>query len=288
MKKLFLILSLFTCSVFAGQTVPIVWPFSPASNQATVLRTIIENANSSQNKYTFVFEHKPGAGGSIAVNHVINQNKPTLLMISTSVFIRPIYYPNESYDVNKLQPVLIPSNNSPMVLLSKKFDSIDSMKRAEKITIGIVNGSITEMVARKIVDNAKLTNVIFVPYPGSIDATRDVMGGHIDASIEFLKDATPWVESGSAHIVGVTGTKSNYKTFQSQNVRGLENIVVNYHVVTNTSMDSTTINEMYDILRNSMLKQNVIDLWKNDGAQVVDRTYPETIKFWNIQKDFWK
>ena len=103
MKKLLIIFSLIWCTtVSSKEVVPIVWAFAPYSNQANALRVIIDNANNIQEKYTFIFESKPGAGGSIAVNHVINQKKLTLLMISSSVFVRPIYYPNESYDINQL------------------------------------------------------------------------------------------------------------------------------------------------------------------------------------------
>lgn len=290
MKKLILSLIILCSTCFAEEVVPIVWPFSPASNQANALRTIIDEANNSQKKYTFLFVNKPGAGGSIAVNHVINQNKPTLLMMSTSIFIRPIYYPNESYDINKLKPVVISSNDSPVVLICKKYDTIHDMKNVKNLTLGIVNGSIVEMVARKIVYNSNLKNITFVPYQGTVDATRDVVAGHIDCSIEFLKDAQPWITSDKVKVVGITGTKNigNLKTFQQQEIKGLENVTVNYHIVASDKLEDEKIKEFYDIFVEVMNRKSIVEIWKDDGAQVVYRTYDETMKFWNTQKGFWK
>ena len=282
MKKIIASLILFLCSYsYASQTIPIVWAFSPASNQANVLRLIIDNANKSQSKYTFVFESKPGAGGSIAVNHVINSTTPTLLMMSTSIFARPYYYPEQSYDVDKLQPIVITATNSPLVILSTQFFSIDELTKKPYAKIGIVQGSITESVARAIQKNS----MILVPYQGSINATNDLMGGHIDASVEFIKDAMPWVDSNKAQILGITGSNSinQYKI-----LKNTENIVGNYYVVTSKNINDFIIRELHDIITKAMLQQNVVDLWKGDYATVIKRSYDETVEFWNKQKMYWK
>lgn len=288
MKKL-LITALFLVAGMAkaATTVPIVWPFSPASNQANALRMIINNANKLQDKYTFVFESKPGAGGSIAVNHVINHTTPALTMISTSVFTRVKYFPNESFDLEQLQPVAITSTDSPMVLLSKSLDFND-LKTKKSISVGILNGSVTESMAKTI--DKKYGNIMTVPYPGTLDATRDAMGGHIDASVEFIKDALPWVESGQGRIIGVSGTKDigKHKSFQSMGIPGMENLVANYYMLANKNMDDKLVMEFHNIITKAMIQQNVLDIWKDDHARVDNRTYMETVKFWNDNKAYWK
>lgn len=291
MKKilLYVITLAMSLSAYASQTVPIVWPFSPASNQANALRVIIDNANKAQSKYNFVFENKPGAGGSIAVNHVINQTTPTLMMISTSVFVRPVYYPDQSYDINKLQPIAITSTGSPIAIIAKDSSNLEDLKKKQVLKIGIVQGSITESVARSVQKVTK-NEVILVPYPGTINATNDMVGGHIDASVEFIKDSIPWVESGKAHIVGITGSQNidSYKTFSSQGVKNTENLISNYYMLASKNMSSEVVQEMHDIITDAMLKQNILDVWKSDFASVKKRSYKETIEFWNTQKAYWE
>lgn len=282
MKKIVASIIMFLSScAFATQTIPIVWAFSPASNQANALRLIIDNANKAQSKYNFIFENKPGAGGSIAVNHIINSTTPTLLMMSTSIFVRPYYYPEQSYDINKLQPVAITATGSPLAILSTQFSSIDELTKKPYAKIGIVQGSITESVAKSIQKNS----MILVPYQGSINATNDLLGGHIDASVEFIKDSIPWVESGKAKVIGITGTNviGDFK-----NIKNTDHIISNYYVVANKNMNELLVQELHDIITKAMLQQNVIDLWKGDYATVIKRNYDETIEFWNKHKMYWR
>ena len=282
MKKIIAFFIMIFCNFsHATQTIPIIWAFSPASNQANALRVIIDNANRAQSKYNFIFENKPGAGGSIAVNHVINSPTPILLMMSTSIFVRPFYYPDQSYDINKLQPVVITANDSPLAVLSTQFSSVDQLVNKPYVKVGIVQGSITESVARVIQKNS----MILVPYQSSINATNDLLGGHIDASVEFIKDSIPWVESGKAKIIGITGINqiNEYKT-----IKNTENIISNYYVVTNKTMNDLQIRELHDIITKAMIQQNVIDIWKGDYAVVVNRSLKDTVQFWETQRKYWE
>lgn len=289
MKKLFLlIVTILSFNSYATQTVPILWAFSPASNQANALRVIIDVANKSQTKYNFVFENKTGAGGSIAVNHMINSSQPTLLMISTSIFVRPKYYPEQSYDLNKIQPIAITATDSPLSILAKDSNSLEELNKKSVIKVGIVQGSITESLARTVFANSK-SEIIYVPYPGSINATNDLMGDHIDASVEFIKDSIPWVESNKAKIIGISGTNSinSFKTFSAQGVKNSENVISNYYMLTSANANSEFVQEMHNIITNAMTNEKVIDVWKYDYANVQKRSYADTIDFWNKQKIYW-
>lgn len=280
---------LLSINIFAAQTVPIVWAFSPASNQANALRAIIDNANKAQDKYLFVFENKTGAGGTVAVRHTINQTVPSLLMISTSVFVRPVYYPNESYDINDLQPISIIAIGSPLAIISKTYDSLDEVKKQKSASIGIVLGSITEATTRAIQPSIS-TELQLVPYSSSVDATRDAIGGHVDMSVEFIKDAVSWVDSGKVTIIGVTGSKNigEHKTLVSQGVKGTDNLVSNYYMLASKHMPKELVLEMHEIINDAMFKQNVVDVWKADEAVVLKMNYKDTTKFWKTQKDFWR
>ena len=77
----------------AQQTVTVLWPFNIGSNQAAYARAIIDQANTQQTKYRFVLENKPGAGGTIAARMVQGSHEITLLSMSSSFFIRPVFYP---------------------------------------------------------------------------------------------------------------------------------------------------------------------------------------------------
>ena len=68
MKKILsLIFTLAICvNVWAKENITIYYAWGPADSVANYSRTLAAEANKLQNKYTFIFDTKPGAGGAIA------------------------------------------------------------------------------------------------------------------------------------------------------------------------------------------------------------------------------
>ena len=68
MKKILLsiLLSITAVTSMAKETVTIVYSWTASDPAANYDRTIAEEANRIQNKYNFVFDAKPGAGGTVA------------------------------------------------------------------------------------------------------------------------------------------------------------------------------------------------------------------------------
>ena len=292
MKHIFaFILAAITTVASATTQVPIVWPFAPGSNQANAIRMTIEQANKAQSKYQFVFENKPGAGGVVAVNYVLNSPKPAILYMSTSFFVRPMFYPlNESWDVNAFEPVAIAATGSPLVLLSKNVSSIEDIRKKAQFTIGMSNGSITEVVARKVQEALPGVKVLLVPYPNTIAATRDMMGGHVDASVEFFNDAMPWVDSNAAKVVAITGSKNQqgFVTFKSQGVAGLDSVLSNFYMLMSNKTSPALVQELHEILDKAAATEEVTHVWRADLGTTGRRTLEMTQKFWNLQVHYWR
>lgn len=276
-KKLLISLMLFALLVplaFSRTIVPVVWPFHPGSNQANALRTIIENANKLQDEYEFVFENKPGAGGAIAVREVLNSTTPKLVLTSTSVFVRVKYFPNESYDLNELQPVTVISTGSPLVVLSKKYKSLDELKKSGGFTLGVISGNITEAVGVHL--QTQINGIRFIPYPGTINATMDTIGGHIDASVEFIKDSVQWTDNGTLHRIFITGKP------------GTEYLVSNFYLVTGKNQPKEFVTKVNQIFNKANNQENVKAFWVQDYAKVANMTVEQSEKFWSEQRNYWK
>ena len=104
------------------------------------IRSIIDEANKQQTKYNFVVEFKSGAGGTVAAQHVLNANQLTLLSSSSSFFVRPIYYPNESHKPEDFRPIYIECTGQPLAVLSAKYKTLTELKKQKRLTIGIGAG----------------------------------------------------------------------------------------------------------------------------------------------------
>ena len=123
MKKILVLLSMMVVSIaYAQKTVNVVWPFAVGSPQANMVRTMIESANSQQEKYQFVFLHKPGAGGAVAANTVTDSKDLALLASTSSFYVRPLLY-KDSHNVDDFNMVTLVCAAQPLAIFSKKINS---------------------------------------------------------------------------------------------------------------------------------------------------------------------
>ena len=276
MKKLLLSVGAFVlaASAYAQTSVPIVWPFAPGSNQANFARAIIEEANKQQNKYVFYFENKVGAGGAIAANYVTNYNGVALLHSSSTFFVRPVYYPNESHKVSDFVPVAIQCTGQPFVIVGAKYRNIAELRGQNKLSTGVILGSLTEALARALkVNLPQNIDVAFVGYQNSLQPTQDLLGGTLDLNVALPMDVMQWIENGKAHVIGISGTKdfANMRSFSSQGIRGFEDLVANYHLLASAKTDPAVVQELHIILRKAIKDSSKLaTLYKADYCTQVD------------------
>jgi tripartite-type tricarboxylate transporter receptor subunit TctC len=292
MIKQFLIAISFFCTItaYAQTTVSIIWPFAPGSTSANYVRTLIEDANSQQSKYLFVFEHKPGAGGSIAMNNVLLSDRLTIVSNSNSFYTRPLYYPNESYNVDSFVPVITQMVGQPIAVASKKFANVNSLKTQKKLTIGIISGSITQLVAETLQKKLPGVELLLVPYPSTVAATRDVLGGHIDLSVDFANDLEPFVKDNQLSIVGITGKKEylNFPTFASQGHREFDDIVQNYFLFVKKDVSPSVHKELHEIFRKANNNIKTTELYLKDYGTPVDQNLTQSTELFQKLKSYWK
>jgi tripartite-type tricarboxylate transporter receptor subunit TctC len=296
MKKIILSIGalLVAASSFAQQSVPIVWPFAPGSNQANFARAIIEEANKQQTKYVFHFENKAGAGGSIAANYVANYNGVALLHSNSSFFVRPVYYPNESHKVSDFVPVAMQCTGQPFVVVGAKYQTIAELRGQNKLSAGVIFGSLTEALARELKVNLPQTiDVAFVGYQNSLQPTQDLLGGTLDLNVALPMDVMQWVENGKAHVIGISGTKdfANMKSFSNQGIRGFEELVANYHLLASAKTDPAVVQELHIILRKAIKDSSrLAALYKADYCTQVDvdlKTSNEMYNRWSRNWTNW-
>jgi tripartite-type tricarboxylate transporter receptor subunit TctC len=243
-----ILLSLVAVMAKAEQTVNVVWPFSPYGASSTIVRQMIENANSQQNKYRFIFDNRTGAGGYIAALAVTNSRDLAVLVSTTSFYVRPNLF-KESHDPQTFSLLGEVCGKQPLAIYSKKYTRAADLIGKE-VSVGINNGSITQLVPRTVQANAK-TSFLEIPYRGTPEATTDMLGGYLDASVDFLGPMTlaRFSEQDRVHVLGITGEKDfpGFTTFKSQNVKGLEQIVHTHYIFVKRNVSEDVKKELAGI-----------------------------------------
>ena len=289
MKKLSVLLFLFFSTVtYAQQLVPIIWPFSIGSNQATFVRIIIAEANKQQTKYNFILENKPGAGGYLAARYVQDYKGLAIISSSSSFFSRPIFYPNESHRVEDFKPVYIECTGQPYLILSSKYKNLEELRKLDRVTIGANFGSITEVMVRQLQVALPNTQVDIVPYAsGTLGPTQEVLAGRLDLNVDLPAEAMQFIESGKLHVVGGSGTldHKNVTTFNSQGVKGFNGLTSSYAMYVKNTTDPKVIAELHSIFSKAALASGdkLQDAYNRDycpGANLSLKESDDIFKKW--------
>lgn len=196
MKSLLVVLlSLFSSHILAAEIIRIAWPYSPELPWHNI-RTITENANAQQNKYNFVPELKPGAGGAVAAQYALVNPNNTLISNSVTHIIRPLTTTDSGYDLDAFRPVLIQAMDIPLVMISKKYRSMSELLAQPRLNIGIsAVGGITDYAARVMVVKPDAQYIGFkTGFPAAI---AGVMGGHLDGAVVSLDSSKRFIDAGT-------------------------------------------------------------------------------------------
>ena len=184
-----LFFSVLAFAATAKETITIVYSWTAADGPANYSRSIIEEANRLQNKYTFIFDTKPGAGGSLAANHVRNTPN-TILATASAFFVRPNFFPNESYDLTAYKEIYLQCT-APVAVTAIKYKTWAEVPQDRPITIGVSGlGTTTHLFATQI--QARYPNLTVIPFKSTSESLLSVASGNTDLHVAFLGEVVNW------------------------------------------------------------------------------------------------
>jgi tripartite-type tricarboxylate transporter receptor subunit TctC len=211
-------------------------------------RTLVAEANKIQDKYTFVFDTKPGAGGTIAARTVLSQ-PDTVLAHSTAFFVRPNVYPTESYDLTQYKEQYVHCM-APMAVTSTKFKTWKDVPQDAAVSVGISGlGVTTHLAALQLKE--KYPNLNIIPFKSTNDSMLSMVSGQTDLHIGFISEAEQWSKD-NAHaerkvtVLGITGTKvvNGYTPLVKQGFpESFAHMNVGHHLVVPGKQDDTRTRE---------------------------------------------
>lgn len=290
MKKLLAILvATFALVSQARETITIVYSWTPADVAANFHRSLADEANKIQNRYNFIFDAKPGAGGSIAANYVA-AHPNTVLATASAFFIRPNFFPNESHDISKFRE-LFPQCSAPAVITSKKYKTWDEVPTDKPITIGMSGmGTTTHLIATQIAK--KYPNLTVVPFKSTSEALVSVLSGNTDLAVNFMGDSAQYVEVNKINVLGATGprTVNGVKPLSSQGfTKDLDLMDIPAQLLVPTSFPDSKAKEIRDIFVQAGRQPNVLDSYKLDYCQSNNQMLDKDIQPWyNKQTADWR
>ena len=294
MKKLLIsLLTLLCLSAHSKENIVIFYAWGPGDSVANYHRTIANEANKLQDKYNFIFDTKPGAGGAIATNHVMNTSN-SILAHSTAFFVRPVVFPNESYDLTKYKEQYVHCM-APMAITSTKYKSWKDVASDAKVSVGISGLGVTTHLAALEMQK-RFTNLNIIPFKSTNDSMLSMISGQTDFHIGFISEAEQWSKDNSSNekkvvVLGITGTKviNGYTPLVAQGFNSsFADMNVGHHLLVPITVDDNKRKEIYDIFARAAKTDSVKSAYQVDYCEPQSVSYDGLSKFFEFHTMYWK
>lgn len=194
--------------------VHLIVPYPPGGNVDFAARIVAEGLEAEFGQ-PFVVENRPGAGGMIAANHVVNSDNDgyTLFVAPNGpVLFSPLLFRQENYFWRDDFTPIGPISFVPLVLqvhpelgLTSAEELFERAKaQPGELTMaspgaGTQNHLISEMLQRELE-----TEWLTVHYKGNAPATTDLLGGRVDFNFDQYTVAKQYITSGKLHALAVS------------------------------------------------------------------------------------
>lgn len=201
------------------QPVRLVVPFAAGGAFDTFAR-LVGQGLSERLGQAVVIDNRPGAGGTIAADHVAKSapDGHTVLVgdVGTNA-IAPWLYAQLPYDpVADFQPIHLSASAATILVTSPSFAPRDlaGVIAAARARPGQLNyassgqGGISHLAVELLRARAAL-DIVHVPYKGGALALNDVMAGRVEMMIPSVSTALPHIRSGKLRAIAVTSAVRN-------------------------------------------------------------------------------
>lgn len=277
----------------AKENITIFYAWGPGDSVANYHRTIANEANKIQDKYNFIFDTRPGAGGAIAVNHVLNTPN-SILAHSTAFFVRPVVYPNESYDLTQLKEQYVHCM-APMAITSTKYKTWADVPAGADVSVGISGLGVTTHLAA-IEMQKRFPKLNIIPFKSTNDSMLSMVSGQTDFHIGFISEAEQWSKENAnspkrVSVLGITGSKvvNGYTPLAKQGFdQSFTDMNVGHHMLVPIKVDNEKQKEIYNIFAKAAQTPAVRAAYAVDYCEPQSVAFDGLPKFFNFHTGYWR
>jgi tripartite-type tricarboxylate transporter receptor subunit TctC len=294
MKKLMaILLATFSIAATAKETITLAYSWTAADAAANFYRALAQEANQMQNQYLFIFEAKPGAGGTIAAKFTESNPTNTLWLNSSAGYIRSNLFPADSQNMTDFR-LIMPMCEAPVVIISNKYKNWKEVPRDKKITIGMTGmGTTTHLISLQLAKN--FSNLDIIPFKSTSEILINVLNGTLDFGVGFFGDSEQYTQPTSPkkiYWLGQTGRESTKGTELLSNQgfgRDLLDMSPTHQIFSSQKMSQERRQQLRNILVQASQSKLVRDAMMADNCISKSAMPADKIEPWfNFQMSEWK
>ena len=190
---------------YPSRPVRVVVPY-PAGGLVDLMTRVVTERMAAQLGQQFIIESRAGANGTIATAAVAHADPDgyTLLMITDSHGVNPLFYKNLGYDsVKDFAPIGL-IGKSPLVLMvhvsvpARTVPELIALARAAPgtLTFGSIGVGSASHLAGEVFKVRAGVDMLHVPYRGGAPAVADLIAGHLKTMFLTPVSGLPHIKAG--------------------------------------------------------------------------------------------
>jgi tripartite-type tricarboxylate transporter receptor subunit TctC len=278
---------------YPTKVITMIVPFTAGGPTDTVARLIAQPMTKTVNQQVIV-ENVGGAGGTIAANRVAKASPDgyTILIHHIGMSTAPALYRKLPYNpLTDFEPIGL-INEVPMTIVSRRDFPPKDLKelityvKANKDKVTYANAGIgaASHLCGMLFMNAIQTDLTTVPYKGTADVIKDLLGGQVDFTCDQTTNTTSHIKADKIKVYGVTTKKRlsslpNVPTVDEAGIKGFEIAV--WHGLyapkgTPKPVIDTLVKALQVALKDGNVKQRFADLGTEPIAE--GRATPEALR----------
>jgi len=286
LRALFLSLLLpalaFAQDAYPARPVRLIVPFPPGAGTDAVARLVAQKM-SERLKGSVVVENRAGAGGAIGAAEVAKADPDgyTLLFVAGPFTTVAASQKNPGYDPQRQFVPVAPIAVGPLAFVVNVDVPANTMRefialaRREpaKLNYGSAGTGSINHLALELLRARTGVDIVHVPYRGIAEATKDLLGGRIQAMTASIPATLPLVAERRVKVLAVTGTKRTSQlpdvpSWQESGVADAD--VTNYWgIVAPTGTSAEIVARLNGAVQSALAESDVRARLEREGAEVV-------------------
>ena len=265
-----------------AKPIRLIVPFPPGAGTDTVARYVAHKWGETM-KATVIVENKTGAGGAIGTAEAAGAAPDgyTLLFVASPFTTVAASARNPAYDPLRQFVPVAPIAIGPLAFVVGSDVPVNTMREfialarrmPGKLNYGSAGRGSVNHLALELLDARTGVRIVHVPYRGIADATKDLLGGTIQAMTASIPATLPLLAEKRVKVLAVTGNKRvpQLPDVPSWQEEGVDNAnVINYWgIVAPVGTPATIIARMNVDMQRTLALPEVRERLEREGAELI-------------------
>ncbi|HYT97146.1 MAG TPA: tripartite tricarboxylate transporter substrate binding protein [Casimicrobiaceae bacterium] len=276
---------------YPAKAIRLIVPFPPGAGTDNVARLIAQKMAEGL-RQSVVIENRTGAGGAIGAAEAAKADPDgyTLLFVAGPFTTVAASQKNPGYDPQRQFAPVAPIAAGPLAFVvnasvpagtMREFIAL-SHREPGKFNYGSAGTGSINHLALELMKARTGVNVVHVPYRGIADATKDLLGGQIQAMTASIPATLPLLSDRRVKVLAVTGAKRapqlpGVPSWQEEGVVADADVTNYWGIVAPAGTPPEILAKLNREIQTILGDPEVRERLEREGAEVVDAGSPDRL-----------